>query len=79
MPKLVKNSKIVNLPHARRDVKSTLRKAMLHAEREGWTKLIILGEGKDCVRSLYSNMDNYTAIGMLEIEKSSCAKDILDS
>lgn len=77
--KLVKNVKVVKLPKSKPSVKSTLRKAALHAEKEGWNRIIIIGEGKDSARGLYSNMDYYTAIGMLEIEKSNSVKDILDS
>lgn len=78
-PKLVKNTKHVKFPREAKTVESALRKAMHHARQESWDKVIIIGEGKNDARSIYSKMDHYTAIGMLQTEAASCTKDIIDS
>lgn len=76
--KLVKDTKIVRLPRSSRTVKQTLRKAALYAEKEGWGKIIIIGEGDNDVRGLYSKMTYYVAIGMLQTEVGANVKDLID-
>lgn len=77
--KLIKNTKLAKLPRAGKSVNSTLRNACIRAEQEGWTRVIVIGEGKDICRSMYSKMDHYVAIGLLDIEKASCIKYILEN
>lgn len=77
--KLVKNRKIIRLPKAKRGVKQVIRNASLAAEREGWHRIIVIGEGKDVVRSMYSDMDAMIAVGMLELEKAINIRDIGNS
>ncbi len=75
--KLVKDTKHIKLPKASGTVKGALRRAGVHAQKQGWTRVIIIGEGKNDCQSVYSRVDNYTALGMLVCEIGMIQKDLL--
>lgn len=78
-PKLVKSTKHVKFPREGRTVEHAFRRAMHHARQEGWTKIIIIGEGNNQSRTVSNVGDIYYAIGMLHTEIANCTKDILDN
>lgn len=63
-------SKIVKFPNcpikASKSVRAVFRKMFKKSEEQGWTKVIILGRGKNSGSWHYSVMDEDTALGMLE-------------
>ena len=75
--KLVKDTKHVKLPKESSSVRSAFRRAELHARKQGWTRVIILGEGKHDCQSVYSKIHNYVALGMLMAEVGNIQKDML--
>lgn len=73
--KLIKNSKTTRFPRSTKNVKSTLNKAMDIAQKEGWTRVIVIGEGKDRGKHLSSPMIQAQFAFMLETAKYLSMKD----
>lgn len=65
MPHLVKD-KVVRLRARSRSVQSKLDMAMRISKEQGWTKVLIIGEGRGGGHFIKSCMHDYTAIGMAE-------------
>ncbi len=66
--KLVKNVKVLKLPRAKDPVLGALRRAVLDANRLGWTEVVIVGGGLTPSSNglICSNLGENEAIGILE-------------
>ncbi len=70
-PKLVKNTKTIRVPRKKisRHVGAVIRKAIKSAEDQKWTKIIIIGMGKDTGDYHHTIMDYNELVGILENSK----------
>ncbi len=77
MPYLIKENKIVKLPRATGSVKDALRRATIKAQKQGWNRIVIIGEGTEGGSTIHSRMSSYIAIALCEIAKQESVRDIL--
>lgn len=76
--KLVTNRKTIKISSVTGGVKSTLRRALGRAHSEGWTKVIITGQGKKYRGTCYSTMTDIEALGILRRAQSHIIGDFSD-
>ena len=73
--KLVKELKVTRFPKSTRTVKQAFQRAQDFAQKEGWTRVIIIGEGKNGGHDVFSKMHRSQSMGMLESSKYLCLKE----
>lgn len=73
--KLVKNVKVAKFPRSCRTVKQAIKKAEDIAQKEGWTKVIIIGQGTHASSEIRTRMRYSDQIFMLESSKYLALKD----
>jgi hypothetical protein len=72
---LVKDTKVLKLPRASGNVRSMLRRAEALAREQGWTKIIVIGQGPKEGTTLNSKMNRSTLLGLIEDSKHACLHD----
>lgn len=72
---LAKNSKTLKFPRQSGSVKSTFESALRKAKEQKWTKVIIIGTGKEQGHWFRSRMSDHAMLGMLEEIKYLMNKD----
>lgn len=64
--KLVKSTKTTRFPKHSNSVENTFRRAKAQAQKDGWTKVIIVGQGPKRGSDFHSPIASYEVIGMLQ-------------
>jgi hypothetical protein len=75
--RLVKNNNKIILPKPklRRNIRSTILRAIDHAIEQDWDSIIIIGQGKEQGGWNFSPMLDTKLVGMLEIAKKHILED----
>lgn len=77
--KLVKDAKVEQLPvkkiNPSSNIAATFKRAAHVADVNGWTKIIIVGQGAQSFGAVSSRMKTLTALGLLECGKAQILYD----
>lgn len=73
--KLIKDGNVTKLPRATGTVKNMLARSDTKAREQGWTKIVIIGEGPKSGCTLNSKMKRTTLLGLLVDALHVCLHD----
>ena len=64
--KLAKNSRIARFPSQSGSVKAAMERAINKAKEQKWSKVVVIGQGKNGGHFFHSRMNTHDLIGFME-------------